>query len=252
MCDASDEATGPRGSETRDQDALILGANSPIGAGISAALEQDGWQVLRHRRAPSDPSEAGPDGWIYGDLTKTEDIDRLVATIEAQPPRLLVFVASMFWPGCAATLGAEDARRAFTVNALATLLIGDAQLRGAARGRAQVSQLHLLDLAGEEPFLSAAGYSLSRGASDNALRQLSRRAPAQASVIGLELGIVAIPGRARPGEELIAARDTLARRPATLQEVLALVKRIVERPAAFHGARLRIDGGLALRPAQRG
>jgi NAD(P)-dependent dehydrogenase (short-subunit alcohol dehydrogenase family) len=238
----------PRSSPPAPRRALVLGASSPIGARLSDALEARSWIVQRHRRAPGDEA-AHPkrDSWIYADLSEAEAIAGLAKRVEAQAPELLVFCASRFWSSSAEDLDVAKAQEAFTIKALAPLLIGEAQLRGADRAGRLATQVHLMDRAGGEPFLRAAGYSLGRAAADNAFRQLVRRSPIEAAVVGLELGIVSIPGRARPAEVAIAARDTIAGRPASLEEVQALFLSILERPAAFHGARLRLDGGLALR-----
>ncbi len=242
--------TAPEPDDSRARDALVLGASSPIGAALCAALEARSWRVRRHRRAPEAGEGATP-AWIYADLANSDELTHLAREVEAKAPSLLVVAASLFWPSRAASLEPQQAQEAFAINALAPLLIGDAQLRGAARLGQPATQIHLSDLAGREPFLGAAGYSLTQAAADNALRQLLRRSGAQDAVVTLELGVVAIPGRPRNDEAAIASRDTFPGRAASIPELVDSFLAILSRPRAFHGARLRLDGGLAMREVRR-
>jgi len=108
-------------------------------------------------------------------------------------------------------------------------------------------QVFVSDLAAEEPYLKHPVYSLSLGARRNAIRMLARQAPPAVAVVTLRLGLVDVPGRSRPEETRLARRDTIPGRPATLQEVLAALGAILDRPQAFHGATLPVDGGMGLR-----
>jgi len=140
------------------------------------------------------------------------------------------------------------------VNALAPFEVGLAHLEGAAATRRAVTQVHLLDGAGRRPYLRAPAYSLSRGAHESALALLMRQAPERAAVVGVRLGILGVPGRARPLEATIVARDGLLGRAGTPDDLGALLDALLVRPQAFAGAIVDLDGGLwqrRLRPSPR-
>jgi NAD(P)-dependent dehydrogenase (short-subunit alcohol dehydrogenase family) len=224
--------------------ALIVGASSPLGTAIGDALAAEGWSVSRCGRADS----VLPAGAPGGDLCDPEVVRALAEAVRADPPDLLVWAASRFAP---APYERRDALSAFALSALAPFEVGLAHLEGAVAAGRMPTQIHLADLAGDEPFLQAPAYSLGRGAGRVALRLLQRRAPADASVIVLRLGIVDVAGRDRRAEQGLAERDAVLGRRARVDEVLAAVRTVLARPSAFRGAWLDVDGGLALRTPSR-
>lgn len=224
--------------------ALVVGASSALGSALGDALAAEGWRVVRHGRASVGPS-SGPLG---GDLREAAVVRALADTVRVEPPALLVWAASRFTPG---PYVRDEALDAFAVSALAAFEVGLAHLEGAAATGRHVTQIHLADLAGDEPLLQSPAYSLGRGAGRAALRLLQRRAPADASVVVLRLGLIDVSGRDRPGEQGLAERDTVLGRRAGVDEVLAAVRAVLARPSAFRGAWLDVDGGLALRRPSR-
>lgn|GEM_PF-5880007 len=225
--------------------ALVVGASSALGSALAAALVAEGWRV---RACARDPGRL-PAGGLRVDLADAAAVRALADDVRAAPPDLLVWAASRFQPG---PYDRVAALTDLAVCALAPYEVGLAHLEGAVRTDLAVTQLHLADLAGDEPFLGAPAYSLGRGAGRAALRLLQRQAPAASSVVVLRLGLVDVPGRERAAEADLAARDTVLGRRATIDEVLAAVRAVLARPSAFRGAWLDVDGGLALRaPAHR-
>jgi NAD(P)-dependent dehydrogenase (short-subunit alcohol dehydrogenase family) len=224
--------------------ALIVGASSPLGVALGAALAEDGWAVSPCGR---DPARL-PVGALLCDLARPEQVRDLADRLRTRPPDLLLWAASCFEPAPYRRAAAEEA---LAVGALAAFEVGLAHLEGAAAAGRAVTQVHLADLAGAEPLLTAPAYSLAAGAARVGVRWLQRRAPAGCSVVVVRPGLVDVPGRERPVEVAVAARDTVLSRRARLDEVVTAVREVLGRPAAFHGAVLDVDGGLALRPPSR-
>ncbi len=224
--------------------ALVVGASSPLGSVVAVALAADGWSVTACGR---DPARLPPPARVV-DLLDPEAVRALADAVRTEPPDLVVWGAMSFVP---APYEREQALEAVRLAALAPYEVGLAHLEGAARAGRSVAQIHLADLAGDEPFLVAPAYSLGRGAGRVALRLLQRQAPPGSAVVVLRLGPVDVPGRDRPAEAEVARRDTALGRRARLDEVVSAVRAVALRPLAFHGAWLDVDGGLALRPASR-
>jgi NAD(P)-dependent dehydrogenase (short-subunit alcohol dehydrogenase family) len=221
--------------------AWVIGASSPLGAALADWLEARGLGTTRHARSAGD----GP-GWLAADLGEEAGILALEAAVRAMPPGALVWSASAF-PGEGQALDAAAAGQVFAVNALAPWRVGRAHQAALAAGGRGGVQVFLSDLASEEPYLKHPVYSLSLGARRNAIRMLARQAPPGVAVVTLRLGLVEIPGRVRADEARLARRDAIPGRPATLEEVQGALGAILDRPGAFHGVILPVDGGLGLR-----
>ena len=220
--------------------ALIVGGAGALGAFLGERLRAAGWQVVASTR----PGRGGDPAWA-ADLLDPTACAALARRVHDDPPDLLLWCAGRFRldQAYARAHVLEDV----AVNALAPYEIGLAHLEGAARAGRPLLQVHLLDAAGRRPYLRAPGYSLSRGAHESALALLARQAPEQGVVVGIRLGILDVPGRPRPAEAAIAARDALLGRVGALEELGALIDAVVDAPRAFSGAIVDLDGGLSQR-----
>lgn len=217
--------------------ALVIGASSPVGGFLADHLAAQGVATTRHGHRRAGAGE----GWLRIDLSMDEGVRALEAWVTREAPELIIWAAGTLpAPGPPRF---EDSVTGYVLHAHAPLQVGLVHLGVAATA----IQIHLSDTAADDPYLKRPAHSAGRAAQRSVIRHLQAVAPAGAVVVELSLGIVSIAGRERADEARVVARDVPAARPARLEEIGQALDAVLARPAAFRGAILRLDGGLALR-----
>ena len=144
--------------------ALVTGGASGIGAATAEILRSGGARVAVLDLAPEglhDDVLA-----ITGDVSRSEDVDRAVARVEAELGRLDVLVCSAGVGGeSLKTVDVDDAewRRVFAINSDGTFFCNRAALR-VMIGRGYGRIVNVASVAGKEGNPQAAAYSASKAA----------------------------------------------------------------------------------------
>jgi 3-oxoacyl-[acyl-carrier protein] reductase len=233
--------------------ALVSGAASGIGRACSELLAAEGAGVVCadvDARGATAVAEAVGGRAAVGDVTREDDVRRLVAEATEDDDRLDVLVTchGVFQDTPAPEITVADWDRVQSVNLRGTFLLCRAALeRMVTRGRGSIVTIG--SLAGQVGGLQAgAGYAASKAGVAALTKSLARHAgPHGVRVNCVNPGMIetpmtdAWPASAREG---VIARTPLGR-IGTAQEVAAAVVWLASDCAGFvHGAHLDVNGGL--------
>ena len=235
--------------------ALITGAGKRIGGVIARDLAADGWHVVLHYNRSKSGAETlqseivaagGSASLVPGDLELSADVDRLVADAFAAAPGLELVVnnASSFPLDNADTTSAETLQAAFSINAVAPILIAQqfARRLPLARTGAIVMVLDNRVFAPNPDYFS---YGISKFAALGATRMLALALAPRVRVNGIAPGITLPSGAQTQAEFDAAHRLNPLGRGCSPEEIAAAVRLIAGSPA-MTGTIITIDGGLAL------
>ena len=229
--------------------AIVTGGGKRVGAGIVAALIDDGWTVAAHVRRPGDEVADGAVR-LVGDLALPNVAATLFGDVERAglpPVRLLVNSAARFVPDAqrgADALGGADAQEFdahMAVNARAPMLLIDELARRHAGGEALVVNITDAKLGAPNPdFLS---YTLSK----YALAGLTEVAARALAGKGIRVNSIApalmLPSGPQDGDNFAAVHAlNPLRHGVEVDELVAAVRFLIASPG-ITGQCLTIDGG---------
>jgi NAD(P)-dependent dehydrogenase (short-subunit alcohol dehydrogenase family) len=248
----------PRGKRFQDKVALITGGNSGIGLAVAEAFVSEGARVFVVGRDPSTLQAAreklGPRAKaIRADVSKTSEIDRMLAEVDAASIDVLFVNAGVNKIGLLETVTEETFDSVMGVNARGAYFTVQRTVRRMARGGAIV-------LNASVDATHGGANSSVYAASKAALRSLGRTLSVELAVSrGIRLNVVS-PG---PTDTPVWMRDDAVehvvetfkkqiatqvplKRLGTPAEIASAVLYLASSEAAFIvGAELRVDGGFA-------
>jgi NAD(P)-dependent dehydrogenase (short-subunit alcohol dehydrogenase family) len=230
--------------------AIVTGAAKRVGAGIAAALVEDGWNVVAHVHHSEDVVTDGAVK-VVADLAEGSCAERIFAAADALPPvRLLVNNAARFAHDGFGNFKPDELDAHMAINLKAPVLLTDAFARHHRSGQDALI-VNLLDskLAAPNPdFLS---YTLSKQALAG-LTELAARAlaPAGIRVNGIAPSLMLrSAGQSDENFEVMHARNPLGRGVEPHDVVTAI--RYLIRARTMTGEVLVIDGGQRFDPPGR-
>lgn len=248
-----------------DPVALVTGAGAPrVGQTIARAFSARGYRVVIHARRSLDSaarlaeelSAAGPPAIAAGaDLCDESQIEALVARAVTAFGRLDVLVnsAAIWEARRLEEVTADDVRRHFDANTLATFLLGR------AAGLRMVDQptggaiVNLGDWATIRPYRDYAAYFPSKGAIPTVTRclavELAARNP-RVRVNAVLPGPVMLPPDLPEHERAAAIAGTLVQREGTPEHVADAVVFLAENDF-ITGVCLPVDGGRTISSDER-
>ena len=235
--------------------ALITGAGRRIGGTIAKDLASAGWQVVLHYNQSKSTAEAvraeidatgGSALLVEGNLNQPEEAARLVAQAFSLAPGLELVVnnASSFHLDNAATTSAETLQAAFSVNAIAPILISQEFAQRLPIGRSGAVVI-ILDNRVFAPNPDYFSYGISKFAALGATRMLALALAPRIRVNGIAPGITLPSGAQTEAEFAAAHKMNPLQRGCSPEEIAAAVRLIAGSPA-MTGTIITIDGGLAL------
>lgn len=241
----------------RGQVALITGSGRRrVGNVIARALAGDGYRVAIHyhrseeaaRETVDELRASGADAMAWGaDLAREEEVGRLFDGVLGRFRRLdaLVLTSSIWEAKPLEQVTAEDVRRHFEVNTLATFLCahrGGLIMAAQAEGGAIIT---FGDWAIERPYADHAAYFVSKGAIPTLTRtlavELARRNP-RVRVNCIHPGPVMFPEAMSDEEREATWRSTLVQQADCPESVVSAVRFLIGNEFVT-GACLPVDGG---------
>jgi len=240
-----------------DPVALVTGSGAPrVGNCVARALAARGFRVVLHANRSTEHAEqtatelreAGSDTLVVtADLTNEADVERILNEIERWTGRLDVLVncASIWERKRLEQVSADDVRRNFEINTLATFLCcqkAGAMMVGQARGGAIVN---FGDWSIVRPYVDYPAYFPSKGAIPTLTRSLAVELAARNPRIRVNAilpGPVMMPDDLPAEERQHAIDATLVKREGTPAHVAAAVVFLVENDFVT-GICVPVDGG---------
>lgn len=247
--------------------ALVTGAARRVGLAMARALAAAGCDVIitynrsheeAERAAEGIRAEPGAKVDLYQlDLGDLKAVELFGASMAKGPGRLDVLVhnASIYEPTPLGELTAEQAERAYRVNALAPLLLSK-HLAGrlgasAMPGGGAIVAMCDIHAMGEHglPRKEFAAYAMSKAALAEMVRSLARELAPRVRVNGVAPGVVAFPETGHESEremqEAYLKRVPLGR-SGTPEDAAATVMWLALRATYITGQIVRLDGGRSL------
>lgn len=117
------------GKTMKQQTVLITGANRGVGLALAAHYRDEDWQVIGVCRQSSEELERVADRVIEGiDVTRPEDVERLVQALDSQRLDLLINNAGLLRDESLGQLDFDSIREQMEINAYAPLRVSEALL----------------------------------------------------------------------------------------------------------------------------
>ncbi|MBS0209762.1 MAG: SDR family oxidoreductase [Planctomycetes bacterium] len=240
--------------------ALITGSGKRrIGSHVAEALAARGYAMALHYRSSGQDAHARVDAlrasgataeaWP-ADLANADEVARLVDDVLARFGRIdvLVNAAAIWRPKPLEDVTAEDVREHFTINSLATFLLGQRVGLAMCRQESGGAIVNIGDWATRRPYLNYAAYFASKGAIPTLTRalavELAHRNP-RVRVNAVLPGPVMLPPDLPPAERQQSIDGTLLRREGKPENVVQAVLYLVENDFVT-GDCVTVDGGRSL------
>jgi len=226
--------------------AIITGGARRIGAAISRALAEDGWDLLIHCNSSCGEAEAlaaelGKAAVVRADLESPDAAGAIVAALNGlPPPRLLVNNASRFVHDGLEDFTVESWDSHIAINLRAPALLSQAFLGVAGEGALIVN---LLDAKLVQPNPDFFSYTISKFGLAGLTELLARACAASGiRVCGIAPSVTLVSGpQTRDNFEAVHALNPL-RRGVTVEEIVAALRFIIATPT-FTGQTITLDGG---------
>ena len=242
--------------EPQNKTVLITGAARRVGAGITRALAEAGWDVAVHHRGGADEAAAlvaelsgmGVRAAAFqADLNEARERDGLIDRVVARFGGIdaLVNNASLFRYDTLSTLTEASWAEHLASNLTAPVfLIRDfARAVEAADGQGVV--INILDHKVDSPNPDFFAYTAGKVGLAGLTRTLAMGLAPRIRLCGVSPGLILRSGDQTEAEYEAAWRDTPLGRGASLEDVARTVRFILETPS-LTGQNLTIDGGESL------
>lgn len=237
--------------------AFVTGSATPrLGRAVAEAFRARGYRVVLHgnrnfalaREVASAWNVAGPAAIaVSGDLADEAAIGRMFSTIDAAFGRLdvLVNAAAIWEPKQLAEIRADDLRRHFEINTLASFLCARAAGERMASQPSGGAIINFGDALAETPYLDYAAYFPSKGAIPTLTRSLAVELAARNPRIRVNAvlpGRAMVPSGLSPEQQSLAIQETLVKRPGEPRFIASAVLFLAEHEY-ITGVCLPVDGG---------
>lgn len=240
-------------SSTGPRVAIVTGGATGIGAACCRALAAEGFRIGIHHRGSVDRARALaaalPDAFLLqGDLSVSEDVERIVAEIRSTAGRVDVLVnnAGLARDGAMATLKLSDYDRVLEVTRgtwLLTKLVMRRMMLAARSGRI----ITISSVVGHTGNPGQVPYTMAKAALDSMTRSLAQELAGRGILVNsvapgfIDTEMTAkLPSAAR---EAILARVPLGRM-GDAEEVADVVAFLATRGTYLHGTVIHVNGGL--------
>ncbi|MAO65388.1 MAG: ketoacyl reductase [Balneola sp.] len=258
--------------EINDKTALVTGGSKGIGYGIAEALAKEGCELIICARHQEELEEAADQLRGYGsnvlsvvaDLTKSSDIDRLVAEAQKEFGTIDILINSAGTIGQNGTFEEtplDEWRSLFDLNLFAVVELTQ-KIIPAMQEQQWGRIINVSSENGTQPYPDMIHYSASKGALDNFSKSLSKQYASEGILVNtispafIETPLVDNMMEQMAEEQGISKEQVIENflsndrphieleRPGTIQEVGAVAAFLASEKASFvNGSNYRIDGG---------
>lgn len=238
---------------------LVTGGAKRVGAALSTALAEKGWQVVLHyNQAAADAQKLYQDlsaaGWsvelVQADLANPAELSSLMEKVtESEPLDALINNASLFSYDDSDTVSAAGIDQHMAVNLTAPAVLTRALHEQMPSGRQGVV-INMLDakLFGINPDYFS--YTLSKAACHTLTRIAAQAYAPRLRINGIAPGIVLPSGGQTEAEFRRSHKRNLLGQGAQIKEIVAAMQLLLD-TASITGEVIILDGGAHLQPPAR-
>jgi len=258
--------------EIEGRTALVTGGSKGIGYGIAEALAEEGCNIIicaRHKKELQDAADKLRTHGsrvlaVVADLTKSSDIDKLVAGAEEEFDTIDILVnnaGTIGENGSFEETSLDEWRSLFDLNLFAVVELTK-KIIPLMQKQQWGRVINVSSENGTQPYPDMMHYSASKGALDNFSKSLSKQYASEGILVNtispafIETPLVDGMMEEMAEEQGINKEDVIANflsnnrphieldRPGTIQEVGAVAAFLASEKASFiNGSNYRIDGG---------